>query len=137
MKTKQTVHLWRIIALAVVIECVMAGCTSKPVTQTEKKPDAPSASASSGNVAQPAKPTTATQTANAQQYDPESDFTVTKLDNGKSIAITKYKGSKQIVSIPPSIQGFPVTTIGYEAFKNNKNLTSVAIPNIRKTARFT
>jgi len=71
MKTNKAVNLCRVIALAVVIVFVMAGCASKPVTQTEKKTDKPPASATSGNVTQtektavvqqPTKPSTATQT---------------------------------------------------------------------------
>ena len=65
----------------------------------------------------------------AQQYDIESDFEVTKLDNGKSIAIKKYLGSKQNVNIPPTIQGLPVTEIWKNAFYNCENITSVTIPD--------
>jgi len=61
-----------------------------------------------------------------QQYDPESDFEVTK--GSKSIVIKKYVGKKRVVNIPPTIQGLPVTSIGYEAFQN-KNLTQVIIPD--------
>ena len=97
----------------------------------------------------------------SQQYDPESDFSIDWDENAKdSVVIAKYIGSKQEVRIPPSIQNFPVTGIGDEAFVDNKNITSVTIPkgvtsigffafwgcaslncitipNIRKTARFT
>jgi len=64
----------------------------------------------------------------AQQYDPESDFQVSKRDDGKSVEISKYVGSKKTVNIPPTIQGLPVTGIGKEAFKG-KNITCVTIPN--------
>jgi hypothetical protein len=64
----------------------------------------------------------------AQQYDPESDFKVSIQDNGKSVVITKYVGSKQMVKIPPIIQGLPVIGIGNGAFLH-KIFFSVTIPN--------
>jgi len=68
-------------------------------------------------------------TANAQQYDPESDFSVSPLNGGKSLRITGYKGSKRTVSIPPAINGVPVTSIGDSAFSNRASLTRINIPN--------
>jgi len=77
-------------------------------------------------------------TANAQQYDPESDFQFDWDENVKDgVVITKYIGTKKEVRIPPSIQNYPVTSIGLAAFFQNRNITRVTIPNIRKTARFT
>jgi len=73
----------------------------------------------------------------AQQYAPESDFEVSPLDGGKSVAITKYVGSKREVQIPPTIQGFPVTHIGKSAFVNSIILTTVTIPDIKEIADFT
>jgi hypothetical protein len=64
----------------------------------------------------------------AQQYDSETDFKVETIDNGKSVMITKYLGSKQVVRIPPQINKLLVTSIGREAFAE-KQLTSVTIPN--------
>jgi hypothetical protein len=64
----------------------------------------------------------------AQQYDPESDFKVSPQDNGKSVVITEYVGSKWAVSIPPIIQGLPVTGIGDGAFLH-KIFFSVTIPD--------
>ena len=71
---------------------------------------------------------TAAVAAYAQQYDPESDFKTAPLGRGRSVMITEYVGSKQAVSIPPRIQGLPVTGIGDKAFQN-KNLVSVTIPD--------
>ncbi|MDR0320495.1 MAG: leucine-rich repeat domain-containing protein [Treponema sp.] len=64
----------------------------------------------------------------AQQYDPESDFSVSRSADGKSVTITGYAGTKQVVSIPPQIRQLPVTVIGKEAFYE-KSLTSVTIGN--------
>ncbi|WP_461256871.1 leucine-rich repeat domain-containing protein [Treponema sp. R80B11-R83G3] len=69
----------------------------------------------------------------AQTYNAESDFQVTK--NGNAITIEKYVGTKAVVSIPPSIQNTPVTIIGGNAFKNNKTITSVTIPDSVKTIK--
>jgi hypothetical protein len=61
-------------------------------------------------------------------YDDESDFRIASLGDGNSAAIIEYVGNKQIVRIPPKLQGMRVTTIGSRAFDNNQ-LTDVSIPN--------
>ena len=58
----------------------------------------------------------------------EADFTVKKSADGKSITITKYKGTATAVNIPAKIQNLPVTEIGNGAFSTNKSITSVTIP---------
>jgi len=60
------------------------------------------------------------------QYNPESDFKVTK--KGNAVEITQYVGKATVVNIPPTIQGGTVTTIDWEAFQES-NITSVTIPN--------
>ena len=75
----------------------------------------------------------------AQQYDEEDNFQVKLLNNGTSILITAYTGTKEIIDIPQSIQGIPVTAIGDNAFKRGQwtaigfvgenQLTYVSIPN--------
>jgi hypothetical protein len=72
--------------------------------------------------------TVLTITANAQQYDPESDFSVSTNRDGVSLRITGYKGSKRTVSIPPKINGMPVTGIGDSAFSNSTTLASISMP---------
>ena len=42
--------------------------------------------------------------------------------------ITGYRGTKKAIIIPVSIDGYPVTAIGDEAFKNS-TITSVSIPS--------
>jgi len=72
----------------------------------------------------------------AQQYDSEKDFQIdwdTKVEGG--LIIKKYIGTKKEVSIPPSIQNKPVTGIS-GAFKDNKNITKVTIPNIKEIILF-
>jgi hypothetical protein len=64
----------------------------------------------------------------AQEYDLESDFSVVRSSDGNSVTITGYAGTKRVVRIPPQIRQIPVTIIGDGAFQN-KNLTSVTIPN--------
>jgi len=46
-----------------------------------------------------------------------------------TITITKYKGPGGAVTIPETISGIPVTSIGDGAFQDCTNLTSVTIPN--------
>ena len=49
--------------------------------------------------------------------------------NNGTITITGYTGPGGVVTIPSTINGLPVTTIGYFAFNYCTNLTSVTIPN--------
>jgi uncharacterized repeat protein (TIGR03803 family) len=49
--------------------------------------------------------------------------------NNGTITITGYTGSGGGVTIPSSISGLPVTSIGYRAFCNCYSLTSISIPN--------
>lgn len=63
-----------------------------------------------------------------QQYEAESDFKVTVLQDNKSVLINEYTGSKQSINIPPQIKQLPVTQIGENAFQN-KGLKSVSIPD--------
>jgi len=69
-------------------------------------------------------------TANAQQYDPESDFAVEIKTFGgdKYVTIKSYIGSKNEVRIPPTIQGIRVLDIGKHAFIS-RIITSVIIPD--------
>jgi len=46
-----------------------------------------------------------------------------------TITITAYTGSGGAVTIPSTINGLPVTTIGYQAFNGNTNITSLIIPD--------
>lgn len=54
------------------------------------------------------------------------DFTYTS--DGSAITITDYTGPGGTVTIPSTISGLPVSTIGYRAFENKTNLTQVTIP---------
>jgi len=52
----------------------------------------------------------------AQQYAPESDFSAKVINNGRSVEIIKYVGSRQTVNIPPTFEGIPVASIGQGCF---------------------
>jgi hypothetical protein len=66
----------------------------------------------------------------AQQYNSAADFEYGWDQNVKDgIEITKYVGSQKEVRIPPTIQNFKVTSIGAGAFRGNRNIASVTIPN--------
>ena len=49
--------------------------------------------------------------------------------NNGTITITGYTGSGGAVTIPGTINGLPVTSIGVNAFSNCTSLTSITIPN--------
>jgi hypothetical protein len=58
---------------------------------------------------------------------PAQDFTYT--NNNGAITITGYTGPGGNVTIPSSINGLPVTSIGDFAFVQNYSLTSVTVPD--------
>jgi hypothetical protein len=60
-----------------------------------------------------------------REYSPESVFEF----NASTNTITGYRGSGGNVSIPSSIGGVAVRTIGDNAFRNRTNITGVTIPN--------
>jgi hypothetical protein len=159
MKTKQTVNLCRIIALAVIIEFLMAGCASKPETQTEKKTEKPPVSTPSGNVTQtaksPAVPQTFTSVADFRTWlntQPANTLTTPylvelKVDNLANVRDALNANKTKYVSIDLSgstvkglnFYGCPnlasitipdsVTSIGEAAFQGCTSLTSITIPN--------
>jgi hypothetical protein len=51
----------------------------------------------------------------------------TFITNGAAITITGYTGAGGAVTIPDTINGYPVTTIGSSAFFNQTSLTSVQL----------
>jgi len=57
-----------------------------------------------------------------------NDFEITQNKNG-GITITKYTGTTKNVIIPATIKDIKVTEIGEKAFRENKNITSVTIPD--------
>jgi hypothetical protein len=63
----------------------------------------------------------------AAPADQFGDFTYTS--NGFTITITEYTGAGGAVTIPDTIAGLPVTTIGAQAFYNIVTLTSITIPD--------
>ena len=52
-----------------------------------------------------------------------------EVDDDGNATITSYKGTASAVAVPSTIDGYKVTKIGASAFKNNKNLYSVTMPN--------
>ncbi len=56
-------------------------------------------------------------------------YPCTYTTNNGTITITGYTGSGGAVTIPGTINGLPVTSIGVNAFSNCTSLTSITIPN--------
>ena len=63
--------------------------------------------------------------ASAETY---GDFEYSVLDDG-TVEITDYNGNAKTVDIPEKIDGKSVTSIGDEAFRFCRNLTSITIPD--------
>lgn len=51
------------------------------------------------------------------------------VDDAGNATITKYNGNAYTLTIPEELDGYPVTAIGQGAFRNNKSLGSVVIPD--------
>jgi len=64
----------------------------------------------------------------AIRENPESDFEVILTEDNEGVVISKYVGTSKTVRIPATIQGMPVRVIGFSAFRGNKDVTSVVIP---------
>ncbi|MEY4327250.1 MAG: hypothetical protein RIS24_3421, partial [Verrucomicrobiota bacterium] len=62
--------------------------------------------------------------AKADQF---GDFTYTAT--APVASVTGYTGAGGVVTIPETINGLSVTSIGLNAFRNKTSLTSVTIPN--------
>lgn len=58
----------------------------------------------------------------------ERFYEYTVSDIGEA-TITRYVGFGGDIVIPDTLDGYPVTAIGYSVFSNNKSLTSVVIPD--------
>ena len=56
-----------------------------------------------------------------------AQFTFTT--NNGAITITGYTGPGGAVTIPSTLSGWPVTSVGTNVFQNNSGLTSITIPN--------
>lgn len=56
------------------------------------------------------------------------DYVYKVLEDGTA-EITKYKGSDKCITIPETLDGYSVTSIGYEAFLGCTSLTSITIPS--------
>jgi len=63
----------------------------------------------------------------AAQAGQFGDFTCES--SGTAVTITKYTGPGGDVTIPDTIEGLPVSSVGYQAFRDCVSLTGVAIPN--------
>lgn len=55
------------------------------------------------------------------------EYKITENDGKKTIAITKYLGNEEIVTIPDEIYNIPVTVIDDHSIRNN-NLRQIIIP---------
>ena len=60
------------------------------------------------------------------EASPLTDFVI--ATNGKEACVRSYRGRAANVVIPSEYEGYPVTSIGDEAFRGNMNLVSVYIP---------
>ena len=69
--------------------------------------------------------TVAPITASAETFT-SGDFEY-EIYNG-SACITDYNGNATKLTLPSSLGGYTVTSLGYKAFSGNKTITSITIP---------
>jgi hypothetical protein len=99
-------------ALVLIAALALAGCSKKAEAQVGGS----GGSSSGGGSA-----------SNAVKEAPESDFTVELTKDSTGVRINKYTGNAKAVRIPATMQGLPVREI-VDAFKGNKTVTSIVIP---------
>ena len=68
-------------------------------------------------------------TAKADNTFGDYTYVHTYSASGEFITISKYTGSEEAVTIPDTIDGLPVAFIGTSAFRDNKDLKSITIPD--------
>ena len=69
-------------------------------------------------------------TGSESTIQPRYDYTVSKNAQDEDVAtITKYYGSVAAIIVPDTIDGYPVVAIGEGAFRENKYLTAILIPD--------
>lgn len=77
------------------------------------------------------EPVTDAVTVPPERQDPppvQSDYTFVRGTDG-SVTITKYNGKDEHVTIPSAVDGAPVRAIGESAFRENKTVKKVVIPD--------
>ena len=72
---------------------------------------------------------TDTNTDTSTDVPPENNFEYEYDDAMQCVRITKYKGSEETVTVPPEIDGKPVTSLGAAAFMICQSIKTVKIPN--------
>ena len=63
------------------------------------------------------------------QFIPVKDDLFAEPIPKKTVTITKYTGTESTVILPSTINSWPVTKIGEDAFQDNTTITSVTIPD--------
>lgn len=95
---------------------------TEPVTEAETEPPV--------KIDEPSQPSQPSQPADElSMTKAQADAVFTSRDVGGAVTITGYISGGKEVDIPATIDGSPVTAIGYNAFKDNKNIVSVNIPS--------
>ena len=67
---------------------------------------------------------------NENAIQPRYEYSLSENEDGEKVAtITKYYGSVSAITVPNSIDGYDVVAIGDGAFRGNKYLTAILIPD--------
>ena len=71
-------------------------------------------------------------TALAAETRVEGDYTYTVLDDGTA-QITRYSGTASELTVPATLGGADVSSIGFRAFENNDDIKSITFPDTLRT----
>ncbi len=70
----------------------------------------------------------------AQLGNYQNEFSYRFINNGTEIEIVKvFPSVASVYTVPSTVNGYPVTSIGVNAFKNNNTVTKVTVPSSVKT----
>ena len=64
---------------------------------------------------------------------PMNGYEYSIINGASEVEINGYTGSGGSLNIPPTLDGLPVTSVGFGAFYNHPEITSVSIPNSVKS----
>ncbi len=76
-----------------------------------------------------------TSDASVAEEDSDTGLIYTIYEDEGEVAITGYTGSGGFLEIPDELEGYPVTSINYNAFYQCNSLTSVTIPGTVKVIK--
>ena len=123
----------RFIAVFIILAMALTACGTTPVPDPEPGEEVINGSLNdhelsiSAVTSEPETEFTPSEDSLSKEEEKEEEIFKYRIDD-ETATITKYNGEESVVSIPSTIDGYPVTAIGSFAFYNSKVIESVTIP---------